>query len=600
MAVDIINGDEDAKKKAASNAAIAPPPGAGAAVSQPTGATGGTQGQGQQTAQSPSNPKGSGFTNLQKIISANKNNQLGNVIQSGVSGQAGQAREALTQAKSQFGQETAANEIGGQQDINNRSNIINKIVPINTVGAGPNAQPATTEVQTAQNVPQTSNLSGLPISQSDIDTFAKYRSGNYGGPQDLTNYDTLSGQANQIQGLGKNTTSAAGLQNLLKQYAGRGAYTTGQQGLDAAILGQTGGNQLSAARKATLGLTSNVDAAERAAQETAKAKLGQAKSFADQTKAQLGGLDVGETPDKDESTGLIGDIQKDLRNRANTFKDTEGGKYQDFLRGIGGGTGDVNAGEQGEFTPEVLKALGLQQGESLYDVDLAKALQGAGSFNPNTINEQTVAGQGDVAKYNALRQLAGQDAGYLTNAGGAQGFQVDPTKVQELRDTLNSKKGQFENLSKQITDLTADPTRWISDTRQFLQDSGYSDPTKDGGSFNPLNPTGSLPINPVMSPAGGLASIPGLPKFNPIGGAASGADLLTGGGARTASPIVSLPAGFDSQNAGNGSYFGVTRAPGESIQDWATRIHGGAYKQLQDQLNAMQGKNVRTREIIKK
>lgn len=285
MAVDILNKDKE-EQAGTGTAGAAPPPGAGQAPSQPSSVTAPTG------AGSPAMGKsqtGSGFVNLQKVIGANQNNKLGSTVAGGITGAAQKTNQGLANAKQDFQQKTQANQVGGAESVAARDNTINKIVnfPVNTTGQGPNAQATTTPVQS-------------PITDADADQFVKFQSGTYEGPTGLANFEDLAQQALRTQQLGDATRSGGGIQNLLRQYVGKGAYTQGQQGLDRLILGQTGGKDLAQARRTTVGATSALQNAEQGAANTAEAQKALAQQFALDTKKKLA----------DTRTGLESGIDK--------------------------------------------------------------------------------------------------------------------------------------------------------------------------------------------------------------------------------------------------------------------------------------------------
>lgn len=79
---------------------------------------------------------------------------------------------------------------------------------------------------------------------SAVSQFGTLLQGGYNGPTQLNNYNALQAQGQNLQQLGQNLNTQGGLQTLLQQYIGGNNYTQGDQGLDTAILGQTGQPQL--------------------------------------------------------------------------------------------------------------------------------------------------------------------------------------------------------------------------------------------------------------------------------------------------------------------------------------------------------------------
>lgn len=200
--------------------------------------------------------EGTGYTNIQKIMSANSNNQLGNVIGGGITNQAAATRNALQQGQQQFNTDAQSGIVGSDADLARRNSLL-----------------------------QSANTTGL--SDQDVTDFQKYLNGTYTGPQALGNLDSLKSQALNTQQLGEATGSAAGRQGLLQRFVGGPTYTSGQQSLDSLLLGQSGGDQLSQARRNALGLLSQVNQADTGAQTYAKQLANQSQGFGQATQNAL-------------------------------------------------------------------------------------------------------------------------------------------------------------------------------------------------------------------------------------------------------------------------------------------------------------------------
>jgi hypothetical protein len=210
----------------------------------------------------PNNRKGSGFTNINRVVTANQGNKLGQTVASGVQNQANEVKQETDQATTNFNQEAQKTRLDTAEAAKNRDNTIGRF-------ASPNEK-------TVQNV-----------TDDDVSNFAKYRTGTYEGPKQLTDYQTLAGKAQNTEMLGDLSRSTGGRQELLKRFVGGSGYNQGQQGLDNLLLGQSG-NALNQTRRATQGLTEDVAGANTQAADLAQEYVNRAKIFGTETVGKLG------------------------------------------------------------------------------------------------------------------------------------------------------------------------------------------------------------------------------------------------------------------------------------------------------------------------
>lgn len=347
MALDIVDQDDKDKNKAAdSSNGNTPPPQAGVAPSQPNSSSSSapSAGSGNAPTIASTGHTGTGFTNLQNIIGANKNNNLGNAIGSGVTNKANDFNQSLNQSQQQF--QTDTNAAASQYDPSKTTDIINKITGykapvVNTTGSGPNSTPAAGSSAS-------SSSTALPagLTQADVDAFTNYRSGNYSGPQGLSNADALQNQATQVQQLGQQVSTPGGIQNLLQQFAAKGAYTTGQQNLDQLILGQTGGQQLAQAKKATLGVGDQLNDANTTANAMYQQQQGNVGQFAANTNTALQSArdSIANSISNTGGTGTYDQAlaqQNTLAQNSQYIQDILSGKYDSTLPG-GGVVGGIS------------------------------------------------------------------------------------------------------------------------------------------------------------------------------------------------------------------------------------------------------------------
>jgi hypothetical protein len=74
----------------------------------------------------PNNKKGSGYTNINRVVTANQGNRLGQTVASGVQNQANQVKEQTTQATNKFDEDAQKNRLDTQENTNARSNVIGR------------------------------------------------------------------------------------------------------------------------------------------------------------------------------------------------------------------------------------------------------------------------------------------------------------------------------------------------------------------------------------------------------------------------------------------------------------------------------------------
>lgn len=374
-------------------------------------------------AQNPSNlqnrqQKGTGFTNLNKIIGVNQNNRLGQAIGSGINQQVNQGRQATNQAQQQFQEQSEAARIDTDA---------NKQKVQNTLGA-PNVE----------------------ASDQDVKDFQTFRSGRYGGPTELQDQQRLQGQAQSTQSVANLGSTSGGRQSLLQRFVGGEGYSQGKQRLDNLLLGQSGNDQLRDARRDATGLVQDVNKATTAAGQRADLLSNQAKQFAQDVDQQIDTRRTG--------------IDTDINTRLSQTQALEGEKKTAF----DALAQQINSGQLG--SQEALNTLAgsnllnAEQKKNLLDVynqslnsgvGADKALKDAMSFQQaQNVNYLGVAQNPELQSINALRRLKNEFEDYNTDALGADKYiagaaALDKTKAQgnidanavNLANLLGSNRG---------------------------------------------------------------------------------------------------------------------------------------------------------------
>lgn len=376
---------------------------------------------------SPSNPnqqKGSGYTNIQRVLQANQGNQLGQAVGGGIEQAGQQAQNNLQNAQNQFQQQTNQNQF----NTSGNKQLVQDVL------ANPEQY-----------------VSGQQGSQ-----FSKLITGQYGGPQGLQNSQQLQSQAADVNQLNQAIGSQGGKYGLLQRFVGNPQYTGGQQTLDALLLGQKGNQQdLIKARNATSGLYPQIQNSITGAQAQGQQASNQAKQFGQGVQNQFG--------------QTVGDINSKLQNTAFTSQQARDKQYNDAIGRLQSGT----------ITQADADLLGLTQGQQV----TGDVLQNIGQYlqeNPLKASAQNVASAQDYARLNALQQLAGnaapasaqnilgtfagqnQQAGQF---GNTQTFDPNKTGFQTiLGSQLENYHNQVDNpqaslaQAQKIMDIWNDPT----------------------------------------------------------------------------------------------------------------------------------------------
>lgn len=216
--------------------------------------TNGGQGQQSSTSSGRNKPQGTGFTNVNNILTANQGNNLGQTIQSGITNAANNVQNNINSSAGSFNQGVQSNLLNNAQNNQNVQNIVS--------GA--------------------SNLqAGQTIDPTQLAQYETYTAGGYQGPTGLQNGALLQGQAQAAQALGQDVNSTSGQQNLLQQFVGNGQYTQGQQTLDQLLLGQQQG-ALNQAQGFTFGLNNQANSAVNNASQIANQAVATNRAFGQQ------------------------------------------------------------------------------------------------------------------------------------------------------------------------------------------------------------------------------------------------------------------------------------------------------------------------------
>lgn len=325
--------------------------------------------------------QGSGFTNLSNILAANSSNRLGQAVGTGISNAASGVRQGINQTSQQFQNQANANNLASDQNTQIRQQALQQIGQGNTT-----------------------------IDPSTQQKFQQFTAGKYAGPTQLdpTQLAQLQNKTGAVQSYGQALRGGGDKSQVLQAFVGKGPnYSTGQQNLDALLLGKGPGaaQQLSQAAKSTTGLGQQLAQAQNTAGQVAQANTARATQFGQDTNKML----------TTQQQGIADAAQQALKN----YTDQRSAQYNQALSSLQGG----NISNSGLAGIDALK------GATTYGVDPTKFLnQGAApDINSVATNQQR-------AQEAALAQLAGQGPStYLDTS--YTGAAYDPSKASTFDTT---------------------------------------------------------------------------------------------------------------------------------------------------------------------
>lgn len=293
--------------------------------------------------------KGTGFTNIQRVLGANVGNRLGSTIGQGVQQQGQQARQNVQQSSQQFQQQSEANRIGTQQDQELVTNVLG----------------SPTQVQNEQQ-----------------NRFRQLMMGTYKGPKEIAESQKLMSQSQQAQFLGEAAGTQGGRIELLKRFAApdQAQYTLGKQQMDNLLLGQQEA-QLQAARRATQNLTGLTDTKLAAARGLYGLLTADAQRVGEETQGKFGQTVT------DFYTQLENDRIAAEKARQERIKQIQS-QYA---------SGGMTQADIDRFNLQGLK------GQYLYNLNLGGYLKQA----EDQATLQNVASEEQIARLNALKNIAG-------------------------------------------------------------------------------------------------------------------------------------------------------------------------------------------------
>lgn len=309
-----------------------------------------------QASQNQGQQQGTGYTNLNRLFQANKDNQLGQKVAGDIQNQIGGVQNQLKQQQDQFNKQSQ--QESSKFNEGERSAVLGRF----------------------SNADQAGN-----ISDEDVNKFQTYRSGEYKGPQSLGDTSAISQQAS---GLAQQVSNfnPAGTQELLRRSVGGNRYTSGQSRLDSLLMDKS---KLQPVARQASGLGQQLTQANMAAQGQAELLKNQAKQFGAQTNELLNqGLSNIDTSVQGQLKAAQ-DAETDRQNRLQQLDETINGKLVDS------GKKDANG-----------NAIMVRQPVSTNDYARLDAINQSLSGVANQGQLTGLFGQGNLADQNTARQNA--------------------------------------------------------------------------------------------------------------------------------------------------------------------------------------------------
>jgi len=374
-------------------------------------------------AKMPTKQKGTGFSNIQNIVSANRQNRLGQTVSSGVGSVVGKSQQDISAAREQFQQ-----------------------------GAQQGALGTAADQAYAQQTIQQAGQGGANPSQADTDRFAKLRSGMYQGPTQLGNKEQLMAQGADIKGLGQAATGEYGRRGLLQRFVAPDQYTQGQQRLDTLLLGQTGGQALSQARRQANLYGQQLGQAQQSAQAQAQGLTQQAQQFGQNLQKQLASAQQAQEQDL-ASRQLSSENQAKAAREAlysllskPTSPAIDPGSYSTMPVG---GTKPTITQQTYDLARPLLEQLGSDVFSPEYFTSSPEIIVGDREASLRPLIEQ-VASESDKARASALAKLSGRQQEFLTgDVGGYDPLSfLDKNRFNEVVNKSRKSYDEFDALNK--------------------------------------------------------------------------------------------------------------------------------------------------------
>lgn len=404
------------------------------------------------TQQAAPQTKGSGFTNVQKILKASGTDtgpsRLAQTAAGGVRQAASGAQQALTGAIEKFGKETGEST---------------KAIP--TSG-------------TVSNI--ISGALGGTLSDADLSTYQKATSGTYAGPTSLQMTPEQQREAAKSSALSRLAGDVSGRSALLQKYVGSPQYGQSKQTLDTLLLGRGGSAALRGALRQGARTEQDIKRQEIVAQEQAKQAQERARGIAEEAKSGL----------EQAKTGLMAQLEAKKQQDAEYMSGAME-RVKNFLIG----SSDPNSRGTRQVSRADLRILGLTEEQ------LAGIATGAGrvgidpTFNPALTKESLkytlmglglgqYAGPTQQAQLLALGRLAGQENLGLSDLGQASQYsEAGAFDLDAYRSSMDTAIDKYIKESPSYVKQKTESKNQLQDLRyiDFPSSSSAKEAVASGG-----------------------------------------------------------------------------------------------------------------------
>lgn len=368
--------------------------------------------------------KGTGFTNLNRVLGANQGagQKMGQQIGNSLSNQAGQIKQGIQAGQSQF-------QTGMQQGTQKAKDAI---------GVGQNIS---NQLQQNQDAFAQQDQNQLKQQGQALQGAA------YQGPQGIQNAGKLQSQSATASALGKLGATGAGQQQLLaSQVAGRGGYGLGQSSLDRALLSRGGQQAIQQGRSSLSGIESATKGAIQGAQGQATATAADIDANKVKTIQELQNRLSGAG---DDTSGGIKGLTQQAKEQTAQYN-TQAQKLQQMLSGRNPDGTVINDANPSKYSQEDIDLLN-NMGQ--YGLDPSQMLYSGGSSDSgNTLARLT---QNANTNQSAGRYMGSQGAAAKNLATF---LQQNPSNIntEDFKEQIFSPVTQQEVLASNKQQQSAD------------------------------------------------------------------------------------------------------------------------------------------------
>ena len=379
--------------------------------------------------------KGTGFTNTQKIVDANKNNRLGQAVVSNIGKSVDTAQNQINQEYDKFKQEADKSRLFWDDKRDETKQVKGML---NEISSG--------------NIDENKDYKSLT---------ERFRAGNYQGPTELKMGDSVYNNVMNTKNLAQQGNNEYGRQNLLKRTFGNtNKYTQGQNRLDSMLLGKTAQNELSDLSKRAFNVGQSIDKTRNQAKTLAKNYAQDTRDFAKRYNTEVINTQnpIQQEIDNRVANKNYGTSAASLLREA--YKNEDGKIYTGLLNRVQDTSPDIDFGRR------------------TYNYDL-------GQFQDIDANRNLVTKEQELAQLNALANMLGNNQQSFVTVDKNTFGKYNELNNQALAQELAYQQSKF-NQQKQIMDnartgslgfgnLTGDyvnERNWLNN-RSFTKDLYY-------------------------------------------------------------------------------------------------------------------------------